>query len=78
METTCHASYPLNSENASPFGTFTVYLSCAEIAQPPATTSNNSTATGSLPGPRNTSEKKNDMDALLDRVPTGLRKRFGF
>src|SRR5215469_17045177 len=35
METTCQASYPLNSENASPFGTFTVYLSCAEMAQPP-------------------------------------------
>src|SRR5262249_8861021 len=35
METTCHASYPLNSENASPFGTFTVYLSCAAKAQPP-------------------------------------------
>jgi hypothetical protein len=46
--------------------------------QPPAMTSNNSTVTGSLPGPRNTSEKKNDMDALLDRVPSGLRKRFGF
>src|SRR5215469_10381538 len=28
METTCHASYPLKSENASPFGTCTVYLSC--------------------------------------------------
>jgi TPR repeat protein len=53
-------------------------LSPAVSKQPPATTSNNSTATGSLPGPRNTSEKKNDMDALLDRVPTGLRKRFGF
>jgi hypothetical protein len=46
--------------------------------QPPAMTSNNSTVNGSLPGPRNTSEKKNDMDALLDRVPSGLRKRFGF
>jgi hypothetical protein len=46
--------------------------------QPPAITGNNSTVTGSLPGPRNTSEKKNDMDALLDRVPSGLRKRFGF
>jgi TPR repeat protein len=53
-------------------------LSPAVSKQPPATTSNNSTATGGLPGPRNTSEKKNDMDALLDRVPTGLRKRFGF
>src|SRR5437868_3757406 len=27
MDTTCQASYPLNSENASPFGTFAVYLS---------------------------------------------------
>ena len=53
-------------------------LSSAVSKQPPATTSNNSTVTGSLPGPRNTSEKKNDMDALLDRVPSGLRKRFGF
>src|ERR1700722_5362922 len=35
METTCQASYPLNSENASPFGTFRAYLSCADIAQPP-------------------------------------------
>src|SRR5215831_13588973 len=35
METTCQPSYPLNSENASPFGTFTAYLSCAEMPQPP-------------------------------------------
>ena len=28
-------SYPLNSEKARPFGTSTVYLSCAEIALPP-------------------------------------------
>src|SRR2546427_5890046 len=39
METVCQASYPLNSENASPFGTRTVYLawavSCAEIVLPP-------------------------------------------
>jgi TPR repeat protein len=53
-------------------------LSPAVSKQPPATTSNNSAVTGSLPGPRNSNEKKNDMDALLDRVPTGLRKRFGF
>src|SRR5215467_1219478 len=32
MEMACHPSYPLNSENASPPGTFTVYLSCAEMA----------------------------------------------
>src|SRR3989442_1103752 len=38
METACQASYPLNSENASPPGTFTVYLSWAawaDMAPPP-------------------------------------------
>src|ERR1700730_8864509 len=35
---TGHSSYPLTSENASPFGTCTVYLSCAEIATPAAKT----------------------------------------
>src|SRR5580658_2276299 len=32
METTCQDSYPLNSENASPPGTFNVYLSWAASA----------------------------------------------
>src|SRR5437879_7506710 len=32
METTCQASYPLNSENASPPGTLKVYLSWAAWA----------------------------------------------
>src|SRR6266576_2620952 len=35
MERTCQFSYPLNSENASPPGTFTVYLSWADRARPP-------------------------------------------
>src|SRR5438046_1040066 len=35
METTCQFSYPLNSEKASPPGTFTVYLSWADRALPP-------------------------------------------
>src|SRR5438093_10174986 len=38
MERTCQASYPLNSENASPPGTFKVYLSWAawaDMALPP-------------------------------------------
>src|SRR6266480_1495237 len=43
METVCQPSYPLNSENASPFGTRTVYfawaVSCAEMAPPPKTAS---------------------------------------
>ena len=33
----CHASYPLNSENASPPGTFTVYLSGAARISPART-----------------------------------------
>src|SRR5262245_47193566 len=41
METTCQRSYPLNSENASPPGTCTVYLSsevsCAVTVGPPTT-----------------------------------------
>src|SRR5580698_10494441 len=32
METVCQSSYPLNSENARPFGILRVYLSCAEMA----------------------------------------------
>src|SRR4029450_5521930 len=32
METSCQLSYPLNSENASPPGTFTLYLSWADMA----------------------------------------------
>src|SRR5271156_5552312 len=39
MATTCQPSYPLNSENASPPGTFTVYLSCEEMALPAETAS---------------------------------------
>src|SRR6266704_4113483 len=35
METTYQFSYPLNSENASPPGTFTVSLSWADMALPP-------------------------------------------
>src|SRR6185436_8251936 len=43
MEIVCQPSYPRNSENASPFGTRTVYLawpvSCAEMVLPPRTAS---------------------------------------
>src|SRR2546422_3976225 len=35
MATTCQFSYPRNSANASPPGTFTVYLSWADRARPP-------------------------------------------
>src|SRR5262249_16913944 len=35
---------PLNSEKASPFGTCTVYLSCAEMAVPPNTANTTATA----------------------------------
>src|SRR6266705_5038873 len=35
MDRSCQASYPLNSENASPPGTFKLYLSWANRALPP-------------------------------------------
>src|SRR5208282_5607648 len=38
--TASQSSYPLNSENASPFGTFTVYLSWAARANAPRTERN--------------------------------------
>src|SRR4051794_1501863 len=44
MATTCQSSYPLNSENASPSGTFRVYLSCAEMARSHETASTTATA----------------------------------
>src|SRR5262245_4548131 len=34
MPMVCHPSYPLNSDMASPPGTFAAYLSCAEMARP--------------------------------------------
>src|SRR5215510_16521083 len=37
--TSCQSSYPLKSENASPFGTFKVYLSCAASTIPAETPS---------------------------------------
>src|SRR5215813_88531 len=40
----CQSSYPLNSENASPPATCTVYLSCAEMAAPLKTASTLATA----------------------------------
>src|SRR6516164_7610233 len=44
METTCQASYPLNSENASPPGTVRVYLSCCANAKLPKIASTTATA----------------------------------
>src|ERR1700748_1650840 len=42
-ETDCQSSYPLNSENASPPGTDTVYLSCAAITMLTAMASSTTT-----------------------------------
>src|SRR6266852_4466574 len=43
----------------------------------PATTTSSAADSGNSQGPRISGDKKNDIDALLDRVPSGLRKRFG-
>jgi len=50
---------------------------------PPPAASKQSPATSSADsispqGPRSSSIKKDDMDAILEQVPSGLRKRFGF
>ena len=44
----------------------------------PATTTSSAADSSTSQGPRISGDKKNDIDALLDRVPSGLRKRFGF
>jgi TPR repeat protein len=49
----------------------------------PAASKQSSPATSSADsispqGPRSSSIKKDDMDAILEQVPSGLRKRFGF
>ena len=49
----------------------------ASKSSPPTTTSS-AADSGNSQGPRISGDKKNDIDALLDRVPSGLRKRFGF
>src|ERR1700726_718409 len=38
-ETTAQSSYPLKSENATPSGDFSAYLSCAQTAAPPSAAS---------------------------------------
>src|SRR6266581_4281897 len=50
----------------------------AASKSPPATTTSSAADSGNSQGPRISGDKKNDIDALLDRVPSGLRKRFGF
>jgi len=44
----------------------------------PATTTSSAADSSTSQGPRISGDKKSDIDALLDRVPSGLRKRFGF
>ena len=50
----------------------------ASKSSPATTTTSSAADSGTSQGPRISSDKKNDIDALLDRVPSGLRKRFGF
>jgi TPR repeat protein len=46
--------------------------------QSPASPATSSADSISPQGPRSSSIKKDDMDAILEQVPSGLRKRFGF
>jgi Sel1 repeat len=46
--------------------------------QSPVRPASQSADSSNLPGPRATGAKKDDVNSILDQVPTGLRKRFGF
>jgi TPR repeat protein len=50
----------------------------AASKQSPASPATSSADPISPQGPRSSSIKKDDMDAILEQVPSGLRKRFGF
>src|SRR5882672_8228738 len=67
METTFQFSYPRNSENARPFGTRTVYLSCAAKAMPPktASTAPSAAAAEATLKPRERGEGFSNMKFLL-------------
>src|SRR5467141_2863361 len=84
MERTCQFSYPLNSEKASPPGTFTVYLSWADRALPPtALTSAVTIAIVPMPLLLITSSSsiapwyQAASDAHADKPPNGLRLSCG-
>ena len=48
----------------------------ADKQSPARPAASNTAETSTAPGPR--TGKKDEMDQILDQVPTGLRKRFGF
>ncbi len=50
----------------------------AASKQSPASPATSSADSISPQGPRSSRIKKDDMDAILEQVPSGLRKRFGF
>jgi TPR repeat protein len=50
----------------------------AASKQAPASPATGSADSSSPQGPRSSNIKKDDMDAILEQIPSGLRKRFGF
>jgi hypothetical protein len=73
---------PGQAKAAAPADNFTrdgtLPPSPAASKQPPENTASSSADSGNSQGPRIPGMKKNDLDALLNQVPSGLRKRFGF
>src|SRR5271154_1928305 len=67
MEIVCQPSYPLNSENASPFGTCKVYLSCWARAMPPNTASTTAMAPPATADPARMLRRV-ENDGVLDRI----------
>jgi TPR repeat protein len=78
VPTQVRLSAPTDSPS-SPSPTVSKQSTPAPPASAPAA---NAAASNNSPGPRNNSSsstgKKDDMDGLMDRVPSELRKRFGF
>jgi len=67
-----------NTYGAQPAPVATPAPPAASNVQPPAKTSSNADDSSGIGGSLGKAIKKNDIDGLLDQVPQGLRKRFGF
>jgi TPR repeat protein len=69
---------PSQAKAAAPADALTRDSTAAQSSTGVSKQAPDNTASGSVDSPRVSGIKKNDLDALLNQVPSGLRKRFGF
>jgi TPR repeat protein len=69
---------PSQAKAAAPADALTRDSTAAQSSTGVSKQAPENTASGSVDSPRVSGIKKNDLDALLNQVPSGLRKRFGF